>query len=192
MIAVKYSKINYIRDNPDIWQWIVDNQNINGFIGDMYDRVVRNRGINDKQIQGIKNSMKYVEKKNIADQLREDNKDIEPSGSYVGTIKKRYDMTLKYRGGFVTQRGFTVHNFINKEGQYLICFSDESQIRIDHDFTKGPDHNLHILGEGDCFTCRATINRHSVQDFDPMNKYKQTVLNRIKYTKYIGNKKHLE
>ena len=36
-------------------------------------------------------------------------------------------------------------------------------------------------------TCRATVNRHSINDFDPTYKIRQTVLNRIKYNKYLGN-----
>ena len=73
-----------------------------------------------------------------------------------------------------------------------MTFSNTSQLRIDHDFVKGPDNSLHILSHGDCFTCRATVNRHSINDYDHSNKIKQTVLNRIKYNKYIGNKEHLK
>ena len=159
--------------HSEVYKWIIDNQNINGFIGDIYDRIVRSKPISPRQLQGVKNTMK----------------------SYVGTEKKRYDMTLKYISGRTSQRGFTVHNFINKHGQSLMCFSNDSQIRVEVDLVGGnprADMGLHILGEGDCFTCRATVNRHTVNDFDPSNKFKQTVLNRIKYNKYIGNKKHRE
>ena len=182
--------------HSEVYKWIIDNQNVNGFIGDIYDRIVRSKPISPRQLQGVKNTMKYLTKKAETDAIRVELEKVhindDPKGSYVGTEKKRYDMTLKYISGHTTQRGFTVHNFVNKEGASLMTFSNTSQLRIDHDFVKGPDNNLHILSHGDCFTCRATVNRHSINDYDPSNKIKQTVLNRIKYNKYIGNKEHLK
>ena len=185
--------------HSEVYKWIIDNQNINGFIGDIYDRIVRSKPISPRQLQGVKNTMKYLTKKAEREAIRVELEKVhindEPNGSYVGTEKKRYDMTLKYISGRTSQRGFTLHNFINKHGQSLMCFSNDSQIRVEVDLVGGnprADMGLHILGEGDCFTCRATVNRHTVNDFDPSNKFKQTVLNRIKYNKYIGNKKHRE
>ena len=61
-----------------------------------------------------------------------------------------------------------------------MCFSDNERIYLDQE---------HKLIGGDCFTCRATVNRHSVNDFEPTKQFKQTVLNRIKYNKYLGNKR---
>jgi hypothetical protein len=87
-------------------------------------------------------------------------------------------MTLKYVSGKRTSRGFYIHNFIDKEGNSLMTFASSRVTEFSPEL---------ILGEGDCFTCRATVNRHSINDFDPTNKIKQTVLNRIKYNKYLGN-----
>lgn len=175
-------------ETNDLFQWIKTNQNLNGFVGDIYDQICKDKPLSPRQIEGVKRTMTYIEKKVKQDKLRESNKDILPGGAYVGTEKKRYDMTLKYMGNYETRRGFTVHNFMNKEGAQLMCFSDMTQIRVP--FIKNDE--LHILSEGDVFTCRATINRHSINDFDPNNKFKQTVLNRIKYKQYLGNKQHLE
>ena len=72
---------------------------------------------------------------------------------------------------------------ILKEGNSLMTFASSRVTEFSPEL---------ILSEGDCFTCRATVNRHTVNDFDPSNKFKQTVLNRIKYKQYLGNKQHLE
>ena len=186
------NRAEFTEKENDLLQWIKTNQNLNGFVGDIYDQICKNKPLSPRQIEGVRRTMVYTKKKAKQDKLRESNKNILPGGVYVGTEKKRYDMTLKYMGNYETRRGFTVHNFMNKEGAQLMCFADITQIRVDHDFTKGPDGAPHILSEGDVFTCRATVNRHSINDFDPNNKFKQTVLNRIKYKKYIGNKQHLE
>ena len=193
------TRSEFRKQHSEVYKWIIDNQNVNGFIGDIFDRISRSKDISIRQIRGVENTMKYLTKKAETEAIRvEQNKiyaKFEPNGSYVGTEKKRYDMTLKYISGRTSQRGFTVHNFTNKEGQSLMCFSNDSQIRVEVELVGGNPRNdmgLHILGEGDCFTCRATVNRHTVNDFDPSNKFKQTVLNRIKYFYYIGNKKHRE
>ena len=193
------TRSEFRKQHSEVYKWIIDNQNVNGFIGDIFDRISRSKDISIRQIRGVENTMKYLTKKAETEAIRvEQNKiyaKFEPNGSYVGTEKKRYDMTLKYISGRTSQRGFTVHNFTNKEGQSLMCFSNDSQIRVEVELVGGnprADMGLHILGEGDCFTCRATVNRHTVNDFDPSNKFKQTVLNRIKYFYYIGNKKHRE
>ena len=193
------TRSEFRKQHSEVYKWIIDNQNVNGFIGDIFDRISRSKDISIRQIRGVENTMKYLTKKAETEAIRvEQNKiyaKFEPNGSYVGTEKKRYDMTLKYISGRTSQRGFTVHNFTNKEGQSLMCFSNDSQIRVEVELVGGnprADMGLHILSEGDCFTCRATVNRHTVNDFDPSNKFKQTVLNRIKYFYYIGNKKHRE
>ncbi len=182
------NSVEFIEKENDLLQWIKANQNLNGFIGDIFDQICKNKPLSDRQIEGVKRTRRYIEKKAEQEKLRESNKNILPGGVYVGKEKKRYDMTLKYMGNYETRRGFTVHNFMSKEGAQLMCFSDMTQIRVP--FIKNGD--LHILSEGDIFTCRATVNRHSINDFDPNNKFKQTVLNRIKYNNYLGNKQHLE
>jgi len=193
------TRSEFRKQHSEVYKWIIDNQNVNGFIGDMFDRIARSKPITIRQIRGVENTMKYLTKKAETEAIRVELEKVhindEPIGSYVGTEKKRYDMTLKYSTGFTSKRGFTVHNFTNKQGQSLMCFSNDSQIRVEVELVGGnprADMGLHILSEGDCFTCRATVNRHTVNDFNPSHKFKQTVLNRIKYNKYIGNKKHRE
>ncbi len=74
-----------------------------------------------------------------------------------------------------------------------MCFSDHEKLQIlDNKTETKADVVYRSLREGDCFTCRATVNRHSINAFDPTNKFKQTVLNRIKYNKYLGNKNNEE
>jgi len=167
----------------DVYIFLQDNENRenNHFLQDVWSHLVKKREISIKQINGIRNSMMYNQNKIERENLKEFHKDDEPTGSFVGEVKKRYDMTLKYLNGKSTSRGFYIHTFTDRNDNNLMCFSDNERIYLDQE---------HKLVSGDCFTCRATVNRHSVNDFDPTNKYKQTVLNRIKYNKYLGNKQH--
>ena len=173
------------QDHEDIYIFLQDNDKREGnsFLEDVWKNLVRKREISINQINGVRNSMLYYQKKIEQENLKEFHKDDEPTGSFVGEVKKRYDMTLKYLNGKSTSRGFFIHNFVDRNGNSLMCFSDYEKLKL---------HEGEVLNleEGDCFTCRATVNRHSVNDFDPTNKYKQTVLNRIKYNKYLGNKQH--
>ena len=172
-------------DHLDIYNFLClfENRENNHFLQDVYNHLSKKGEISIKQINGIRNSMMYNQNKIERENLKEFHKDDEPTGSFVGEVKKRYDMTLKYLNGKSTSRGFFIHNFVDRNGNSLMCFSDYEKLKL---------HEGEVLNleEGDCFTCRATVNRHSVNDFDPTNKYKQTVLNRIKYNKYLGNKQH--
>ena len=122
--------------------------------------------------------MLYFQKKQDSEKLKEEHKNDLPSGNFVGKEKQRYDMTLKYVSRKDTSRGFYVHNFIDRQGNQLMSFSDNRYLYHADEC---------MIDKGDVFTCRATVNRHSINDFDPANKIKQTVLNRIKYNKYLGN-----
>ena len=51
--------------HSEVYKWIIDNQNVNGFIGDIYDRIVRSKPISPRQLHGVKNTMKYLTKKNL-------------------------------------------------------------------------------------------------------------------------------
>jgi hypothetical protein len=93
-------------------------------------------------------------------------------------------MTLKYVSRKSTSRGFYIHNFVDREDNSLMCFSNNRYLYIE-----GTDTPDTMIKKGDCIACRATVNRHSINDFDPTNKIKQTILNRIKYNKYLGNLK---
>lgn len=168
----------------DIYIFLQDNEERegNGFLEDVWNSLKKKRTISINQINGVRNSMLYAQKKIERENLKEFHKDDEPSGSFVGKEKQRYDMTLKYVSCKRTSRGFYIHNFIDREGNSLMCFSDSEYLYIE--VKTGPDIEIK---KGDCFTCRATVNRHSINDFDPTNKIKQTVLNRIKYNKYLGN-----
>ncbi len=164
----------------DIYIFLQDNEERegNGFLEDVWNSLKKKRTISINQINGVRNSMLYAQKKIERENLKEFHKDDEPSGSFVGKEKQRYDMTLKYVSCKRTSRGFYIHNFIDREGNSLMAFASSRTTEFSPEL---------ILGEGDCFTCRATVNRHSINDFDPTNKIKQTVLNRIKYNKYLGN-----
>ena len=178
-------------DHLDIYNFlcIFENRENNNFLQDVYNHLSKKGEISIKQINGVRNSMLYFQKKQDAEKLKEEHKNDLPSGNFVGKEKQRYDMTLKYISGRSTSRGFYIHTFTDRNGNSLMCFSDYKTIEI-QDFITDSKADLvyHSLVEGDCFTCRATVNRHSVNDFDPTNKFKQTVLNRIKYNKYLGNK----
>ena len=103
----------------------------------------------------------------------------EPEGHWVGKEKKRYDFVLKYLSGNETTRGYCVHNFVDKNGARFLAFQDVKDIVIEE----------HELVNGDCFTCKATVNRHDIANFKyggPESKHKQTVLNRIKLKEFIG------
>ena len=168
----------------DVYIFLQDNENRenNHFLQDVWSHLVKKREISIKQINGIRNSMMYNQNKIERENLKEFHKDDEPTGSFVGKVRKRYDMTLKYVSGKSTSRGFYVHNFVDRKGNSLMCFSDSEYLYIE--VKTGPDIEIK---KGDCMTCRATVNRHSINDFDPTYKIRQTVLNRIKYNKYLGN-----
>ena len=176
---MKKSLKQFHQDHEDIYIFLQDNDNREGnsFLEDVWKNLVRKREISINQINGVRNSMLYAQKKIETENLKEFHKDDEPSGSFVGKVRKRYDMTLKYVSGKSTSRGFYIHSFVDRNGNSLMCFSDSEYLSA----------GSTIIGEGDCFTCRGTVNRHQVNDFDPTYKIRQTVLNRIKYNKYLGN-----
>ena len=99
-------------------------------------------------------------------------------GHWVGQEKKRYDFVLKYLTGHSTSRGYSVHTFIDKKGARFLAFLDSETLRVDD----------HELVNGDCFTCKATVNRHSINNYKygDQEPYKETILNRMKFGKYIG------
>ena len=112
----------------------------------------------------------------------------EPEGQWVGTEKKRYSFVLKYLNGNSTRRGYHVHSFEDRNNSRFLCFDNRERITVvdEHDIIEGmPDKEL---VSGDCFTCDATINRHSVNTYKygSGQPFKETVLNRIKFGKYLG------
>jgi len=171
---------------PEIYKFlheIVQTEDANDFIKSIWNQIKTNKDISIKQINGVRNTMLYFEKKQKSAELKDKHSDDKPRGLFVGKLSKRYDMTLKYIACRPTSRGYYTLQFIDKDNNYLMCFSNTDRIETEEQERK--------LGMGDCFTCRATVIRHTVNDFDPTNKFKQTVINRIKYNKYLGNKKNV-
>jgi hypothetical protein len=107
--------------------------------------------------------------------------------SWVGREKTRYDFVLKYLSGHATNRGYYVHSFQDKNGNRFLSFLDCETITIPN-----REHaEEYKISAGDCFSCKATVNRHSVNTFrcPPVaDAFKETVLNRIKFKAFIGRK----
>ena len=118
-------------------------------------------------------------------------------GHWVGKAKERYDLVLKYLSGNTTSRGYCVHSFVDKNGARFLAFQDTIDIVIEEKNINSfgapidPDSGeiiKHELVTGDCFTCKATVNRHGINNYKYGGKepFKETVLNRIKFKKYLG------
>ena len=122
----------------------------------------------------------------------------EIEGHWVGQEKSRYDFTLKLLETKTTTRGYMVYRMKDRYGNQFIAFDGREQWEIEQENIDSfgapidPDQGeifRYILENNDCFTCKATVNRHDIANFkygSPDSKYKQTVLNRIKLNKYIG------
>ena len=122
----------------------------------------------------------------------------EIEGHWVGQEKSRYDFTLKLLETKTTTRGYMVYRMKDRYGNQFIAFDGREQWEIEEKNADSfgvpidPDEGeiiRHTLEKGDCFTCKATVNRHDIANFkygSPDSKYKQTVLNRIKLNKFIG------
>ena len=105
---------------------------------------------------------------------------IELDGHWVGKEKSRYDFVLKLLEKKSTSRGYFVYRMTDLQGNLYIAFDGRS------DWQGEDDHKLET---GDCFTCKATVNRHDIVNYKyggPDSKHKQTVLNRIKLKTFIG------
>ena len=110
-------------------------------------------------------------------------------GNWVGKEKTRYDFVLKYLSGHATNRGYYVHSFQDKSGNRFLSFLDCETITIPNR-EHAEDYQI---SAGDCFSCKATVNRHSVNTFGTVESrsegtFKETVLNRIKFKAFIGRK----
>ena len=107
-------------------------------------------------------------------------------GNWVGKEKTRYDFVLKYLSGHATNRGYHVHSFQDKNGNRFLSFLDCETITIPNR-EHAEDYQI---SAGDCFSCKATVNRHSVNTFgyETTGAFKETVLNRIKFKEFIGRK----
>ena len=110
----------------------------------------------------------------------------ELEGNWVGREKTRYNFVLKYLSGHATNRGYYVHSFQDKSGNRFLSFLDCETITIPNR-EHAEDYQI---SAGDCFSCKATVNRHSVNTFknEITGAFKETVLNRIKFKAFIGRK----
>ena len=125
-------------------------------------------------------------------------KNQETEGHWIGKEKERYDFVLKLIEQKSTTRGYWVYRLTDKFGNLFIAFDGREQWEIEQENIDSfgvpidPDQGetfRYTLENNDCFTCKATVNRHDIANFkygSPDSKYKQTVLNRIKLNKYIG------
>ena len=114
-------------------------------------------------------------------------KEIE--GNWVGKEKERYDFVLKLIEQKSTTRGYWVYRMKDKYGNLFIAFDGRPEWSVK--VTEGDESDFQTLMNGDCFTCKATVNRHDKANFKfggPDSEYKQTVLNRIKLKSFIGKK----
>ena len=176
-------RIDFRKNYKEVYDFLMDldERGDNAFMQSLYRQFMQYGTLSLKQRESAMNAKQYLINMEKREELKEVHKDDEPMGSYVGTLKTRYDMVLKFISVRDTSRGFWVQTFQDKAGNQLMAFSDTRNILLDG---LAPQ----TISKGDCFTCRATVNRHSVNDFDPLNKVKQTVINRIKYNKYLGRK----
>ena len=118
--------------------------------------------------------------------LKHDFKD-QAEGHWVGTKKSRYDFVLKLLEKKSTTRGYFVYRMTDKQGNLYIAFDGRSDWNLEIPGIGEP----RTLEHGECFTCKATVNRHDIAHFKyggPDSTHKQTVLNRIKLKSFIGEK----
>ena len=121
----------------------------------------------------------------------------EVEGHWVGKTKSRYDFTLKLLEQKSTTRGYWVYRMKDKYGNLFIAFDGRPEWLVDNHLIKEEEGTItdddetvsvHPLVNGDCFTCKATVNRHDKANFKyggPDSEHKQTVLNRIKLGKFV-------
>ena len=108
----------------------------------------------------------------------EDNSRLQ--GNWVGQERTRYDFVLKFLSSNSTTRGYYVHNFQDRKGNRFLAFLDCEYIKIEDQ----------ELSTGDCFGCKATVNRHGINTYKygDNEPFKETILNRMKFKTYIGKK----
>ena len=157
----------------------------NDFLQSVLTQYVTGKELSESQKKGLLNSFVYKMKFDKA-QTSYDEK-AEPTGSWVGKEKKRYDLILKYVSGHGTQRGFFVHRLVDRNNNKFILFSDNEYMRYQEDNAAAKWFNF---TSGDVFKIRATVNRHSLNTskFNSTGPVRETVLNRPKIGAYIGNK----
>tara|TARA_Y100000590_G_scaffold347599_1_gene398266 strand:+ start:76 stop:456 length:381 start_codon:yes stop_codon:yes gene_type:complete len=114
----------------------------------------------------------------------------EIDGHWVGQEKSRYDFVLKLLEKKSTTRGYWVYRMTDRHGNFFIAFDGRDEWPVERIIpgTDGLSATEHFLETYECFTCKATVNRHDIAEYkygSPDSKHKQTVLNRIKLGKLI-------
>lgn len=157
----------------------------NDFMQSVLAQYMAGKDLSESQKKGLLKSFVYKMKFDKAQASYDEN--AEPTGSWVGKEKKRYDFILKYVSSHGTQRGFIVHRLVDRNDNKFILFSDNEFLRYQEDNAAAKWFNI---TSGDVFKIRATVNRHSLNTskFNSTGPVRETVLNRPKIGAYIGNK----
>ena len=79
------------KEHEDVYIFLQDNDSREGnnFLEDVWTHLVKKREISIKQINGVRNSMLYFQKKQDAEKLKEEHENDLPSGNFVGKEKQR-------------------------------------------------------------------------------------------------------
>ena len=85
----------------------------------------------------------------------------EAQGRYIGQPKERYEWVLKFVSSHTTSRGYYVHNYIDREGNSVIAFDDEPAPVVRESAATSFE-----IQEDAIFRCKATVNRHSINNFE--------------------------
>jgi len=116
----------------------------------------------------------------------------EAENYWVGNLKGRYDFVLKYLGGNSTSRGYTVHKFEDRKGRKFLTYNDFKPDEIEVSFPAEAINRLsgesYRLKTDDCFTCKATVIRHDINNFRVDVPFKETILNRVIFNELLGKK----
>jgi hypothetical protein len=152
------------------------------FLADVVAKYMTGKELTEGQKRGVMNTLKAKVKYEDKTSQAEYDENAEPKGSWVGKEKQRYDLILKYVSGHGTTRGFHVYNFVDRNENRFVMFSDFNRLF--------PHNSTTSLVEGDVFKIRATVNRHSMNTskYNSTGPVRETVLNRPKIGEYIGNK----
>jgi len=157
----------------------------NDFLADVISKYMTGKELSEGQKTGVLNTLKArVKYEDVYEVYQDYHEDAEPTGAWVGKEKKRYDLVLKYLSGNKTNRGFSVHNFEDRNECRFTMFSDYSQLYPNSESSTKP------LVNGDVVKVRATVNRHSMNTYKygSSGPFKETVLNRPKWGDFLGNK----
>jgi hypothetical protein len=154
------------------------------FLTDVVAKYMTGKELTEGQIKGVVNTL-MAKVKYEDGQVRQDyDENAEPTGAWVGNEKKRYDLVLKYLSGNKTNRGFSVHNFEDRNECRFTMFSDFDRLY------PNSESSINYLVYGDVVKVRATVNRHSMNTYryGSSGPFKETVLNRPKWGDLLGNK----